>query len=184
MDKPPVTVCALVAALGLGLAALAASHAAEHAHAHGVVRLNVAIEAGAIALQLEAPLDSLVGFEHAPRTAEQKQAVQRMFERFGTPQSLFGFVPAAQCTLKSSSAESDALKADAANPAKGGDEHADLDGNFVFECKQLDTVDSIDVSGLLAAFPRISRIDAIVVGPRAQLKRVLKRPEKILRWGR
>jgi len=184
MDKPTVTFCAQVVALALALTALAASLAAEHAHAHGVVQLNVAIEAGTIALQLEAPLDSLVGFEHAPRTAEQKQAVQQMFELFKAPQSLFGFAPAAQCALKSSSAESDALMADGAKPTKGGDEHADLDGSFVFDCKQLDAVDAIDLSGLLAAFPRISRIDAIVLGPRAQLKRVLKRPEKILRWGR
>jgi hypothetical protein len=184
MDRPLPASRTLFIAVALGLALHVTARAAEHAHVHGAVNLNVAIEASHVTLQLEAPLDSLVGFEHAPRTAEQKQAAQQMFERFNTPQSLFGFAPGAQCTLTSSSAESAALQAGAGEAAKGGEEHADLDGSFVFDCKQVKAIDSIDLSGLLAAFPRINRIDAVVVAPGVQAKRVVKRPEAILRWGR
>jgi len=184
MDRALAVIRALLVAATLGLALHVTARGAEHAHVHGAVNLNVAIEGNRVTLLLEAPLDSLVGFEHAPRTAEQKQAVQRMFERFNAPQPLFGFAPAAQCTLTSSSAESDALKAGAGEAAKGGEEHADLDGTFVFDCRQVKAIDSIDLSGLLAAFARINRIDAVVVAPGVQAKRVVKRPEAILRWGR
>jgi len=184
MDRPLPLIRPLFAAATLGLALHVTARGAEHAHVHGAVNLNVAIEGNRVTLLLEAPLDSLVGFEHAPRTAEQKQAVQRMFERFKASQSLFGFAPAAQCTLKSGSAESEALKTNVSEAAKGSEEHADLDGSFVFDCKQMKGVDSIDLSGLLAAFTRISRIDAVVVAPGVQAKRVVKRPETILRWGR
>jgi len=184
MDRTLAVFRALFVAATFGLALHVIARGAEHAHVHGAVNLNVAIEGKHVTLQLEAPLDSLVGFEHAPRTDEQKQAVQGMFERFDAPQSLFGFAPAARCTLKSGSAESDALKAGAGEPTKGGEEHADLDGSFVFECEQVKAVDSIDLSGLLAAFTRISRIDAVVVAPGVQAKRVVKRPEAILRWRR
>jgi len=185
MDKPVLPrACALALALGVApsLVSLAAEH--QHAHVHGVVVLGVAIDANTVTLQLEAPLDNLVGFEHAPRTEAQKKAVGAMFERLKAPQRLFGFAPAAQCELQSSSAESEALRAGAAEGTAGGEEHADLDGSFVFACKQAAAVDSIDLSGLLAAFPRIARIDAAIAAPTGQFKRVLKRPDRTLRWRR
>ena len=175
---------ALALAISLGSSMLVATRAAEPAHVHGVVQLNAAIEAGVVTLQIEAPLDSLVGFEHAPRTAAQKQAAQAMLDRFNAPQSLFGLPAAAQCSLRTHSAESEALKSDAAKPSTGAEEHADLDGSFVFECKQAGAIDSIDLGGLLAAFPRIVRVEAVVVAPGVQVKRVVTRPDKTLRWGR
>jgi hypothetical protein len=169
--------------LALGLCALHAVPAAEHAHVHGIVSLNVAIEGNTVTLQLEAPLNSLVGFEHAPRTDAQKQAVKAMLERFKSPQALFGLSPAAACTLKHSSAESAALKPDTGAKPAGADEHGDLDADIEFDCAQAAVLRSIDLSGLLAAFPRIRRIDAQVVSPAGQFKRTLRRPEKTLRWG-
>ena len=141
-----------IALLVFGLATTATPRAAEHAHKHGVVSLNVAVEASSISLQMEAPLDSLVGFEHAPRSSAQSQAVQAMFERINSPQKLFGVDAAGECTLKSHSAKSDALKQDGAKKADGADEHADLDVSVEFDCKWASAVRSIDLSGLLAAF--------------------------------
>jgi hypothetical protein len=188
MERLTFVMRALAGALMVAILLPTVARAAERAHAHGVVYLNVAVDAGTVTLALEAPLDSLVGFEHAPRTAAQKKAVQAMLEKFKAPQSLFALPPAAQCSLKTSSTESDALGADDGKPAKAqaksGAEHADLDGNFVFECKQGGAVDSIDLGGLLTAFPRISRVDAVIVTPSAQFKRALKRSQKVLRWGR
>jgi hypothetical protein len=173
-----------IALLVFGLAATATPRAAEHAHQHGVVSLNVAVEASSISLQMEAPLDSLVGFEHAPRNSAQSQAVQAMFERINSPQKLFGVDAAGECTLKSHSAESDALKQDGVKKADGADEHADLDVSVKFDCKRASAVRSVDLSGLLAAFPRIQRIDAQIASPAGQFKQSLRRPNKVLRWGR
>ncbi|MGB0128732.1 MAG: DUF2796 domain-containing protein [Rhodocyclaceae bacterium] len=41
---------------------------AQHAHEHGVAKLDVASDGGALAINVESPLDNRVGFEHAPRT--------------------------------------------------------------------------------------------------------------------
>ena len=43
-----------------------------HAHVHGAVQLDVAVDGPTLTLTLEAPLDSVVGFERAPRTAAEK----------------------------------------------------------------------------------------------------------------
>ena len=182
MEKRLFVACTHLLMQTFGVALAAGAHAAEHAHVHGVVTLNVAVEANQVSLQIEAPLDSLVGFEHAPRTAAQKQAVRTMFDRFAAPQSLVELKPAAQCTLENSSAESDALSAAAAGkPAADGD-HADLDATLQFGCKQAASLRSIDVAGLLGAFPRIVRIEAQIASPAGQFKRTLKRPDTLLRW--
>ena len=172
-----------IALLVFGLATTAAPRAAEHAHKHGVVSLKVAVEASSISLQMEAPLDSLVGFEHAPRNSAQSQAVQAMFERINSPQKLFGVDAAGERTLKSHSAKSDALNRMAAKKADRADEHADLDVSVEFDCKRASAVRSVDLSGLLAAFPRIQRIDAQIASPAGQFSRVCDDPTRP-RWGR
>ncbi len=173
-----------IALLAISIATTFTPHAAGQTHQHGAVSLNVAVEASSISLQMEAPLDSIVGFEHPPRNTAQSQAVQAMFERFKTPQKLFGLDAAGECTLKSHSAESDALKQGGAGKADGANEHADLDVRVEFDCKRASAVRSVDLSGLLAAFPRIQRIDAKIASPAGQFKVSLRRPNEVLRWGR
>ena len=51
------------------------ANAAGKAHVHGIAKLDVAVEATKITVQLESPLDNLLGYERAPRTdAERRQA--------------------------------------------------------------------------------------------------------------
>lgn len=57
-----------VAALACITLAPAAAQHQHHAHTHGVVTLGVAVDQSTITLELSAPLESLVGFERAPRT--------------------------------------------------------------------------------------------------------------------
>ena len=182
MGKRLFVACMPLIVRTLGVALAAGAHAAEHAHVHGVVTLNVAVDANQVSVQIEAPLDSLVGFEHAPRTAAQKQAVQTMFDRFAAPQSLVELAPTAQCTLAKSSAVSDALSAAADRKPSADEDHADLDATLEFGCKQAVSLRSIDVAGLLQAFPRIVRIEAQIASPAGQFKRTLKRPDTLLRW--
>jgi hypothetical protein len=59
---------AICVAMALVLTSPAAVLAQEHAHVHGLVSLNVAVDGRILTVQLEAPLDSLLGFEHRPRT--------------------------------------------------------------------------------------------------------------------
>ena len=59
----------------LALLAVPVGAAAQHAHEHGRLRLAIAIDGEQLSIALEAPLDSLVGFERAPRTdAERRSA--------------------------------------------------------------------------------------------------------------
>ena len=148
---------------------------AGHAHEHGAVKLDIAIEAGKVSLQLETPLDSLIGFERAPRTDAERQRVAAMVARLRAADTLFTFDPAAGCTLAGVELVSAPLKLGKAEPPAAGDEHADLDGDFAFDCKDSSKLSFIDV-GLFKAFAGMQRITVQVAMPKGQLKRTLTRP--------
>lgn len=66
-------------------------------HQHDLARLRIALEGNLLSLWLLAPLDGLVGFETAPRTARQRQAVKDLAARLHQPQTIFVPPAAAQC---------------------------------------------------------------------------------------
>ena len=86
------------------LAAGAHDHGHEHAqsHVHGAVQLEVALDGPTLSIALEAPLDSILGFERAPRTASEKQAAQDALTAL-RGNALFAPDAAAGCTPASAS---------------------------------------------------------------------------------
>ena len=152
---------------------IAPAHAAGHAHVHGVARLDVAIEPTRIVLQLNSPLDNLLGFERAPRTDDERKQAAAVVDRLRKP-DLFQADPAAGCTLKSVSLSSAALKLGNPDPAEEEAGHADIDGTFELACQDATAAKFIDVG--LFQFARMQRVQIQVVTPRAQFKRDLQRP--------
>jgi hypothetical protein len=156
--------------------------AAPHAHEHGAVKLDVAIDGAALTIGLEAPLDSLIGFERAPRNDKERRAADEGLTRLRSGAGLFSADAAAQCTLVKVEVQAPVLdpgtKA-SAKTAEAKDEHADLDATFEYKCAQPQLLRTLDV-GLFDAFKRIQRIDVQVAGPKGQLKSTLKRPARIV----
>jgi len=164
----------------LGIAATAA--AKEGAHVHGLVRLDVAIDGKRLTVQLEAPLDSLLGFEHRPRTAAQKQAADALLKQMNDGAKMIRPEGAASCKSTKTTVESEALQS--ANPVDGkNEEHADLDASFEFACEQPDKLTFIEIE-FFDAFKRIQKIEVQVAGAKGQSKQTLKRPDKMLRLRR
>lgn len=64
----------LLAILGV---AVSAGAVAGEAHEHGKVALTLAIEAGNVEVSWRSPAVNLVGFEHQPKTPEEKQKVEQ-----------------------------------------------------------------------------------------------------------
>ena len=152
-----------------------ATQAQGKAHEHGAARLDVAVEAGKLSLQLEAPLDSLFGFERAPRTDVERKRVDAAVARLKAAESLFRPDSAGGCTLASVELASSVLELGRSAPARGNSEHADLDAAIEFQCKDAARLGFID-SDLFVAFANLQRLDVQVATPKGQLKRTLKRP--------
>lgn len=176
--RSSVALLLVSAVLGCG-AALAAGK-----HAHGEARLDVSIDGPVLVLKLAAPLDSLLGFERAPRNDAERARVQAL------AQTLRGgamFVPtaAARCRLErvelSSPVLAPELLGESGAAAGKADDHADLDGSFVYRCEDAKALVSVDVM-LFDHFKRLRRIDAQVAGPKGQLAPRLTSKSRQIRW--
>ena len=154
----------------LALALLAATGAwAGKPHVHGAATLDVALDQKRLTLSLETPLDGLLGFERAPRTAAERQAADQAIATLRAADTLFTTDPAAGCRLASVELVSAALKLGAA-PAGQDDGHADLDADVAFDCVQPPRFVEV---GLFRAFPRIKRLDVQTATPAGQRKLAL-----------
>lgn len=164
----------LLAAAGLAPPVLAQGHA----HAHGVIRLDVALEPGSLSLHFELPADSVVGFERAPRTEAEKKALADARQKLANAAALVGLDAAAGCVPEGAPSVKSPLFE--ATPAAAG-EHADVDAGYSWRCRQATVLKVLDLQGLLAAFPRIQRVEVQVAGPGGQLKQTLKRPQALVK---
>jgi Protein of unknown function (DUF2796) len=176
--------CKAVAVFALalpGTAALAAP--AGHAHEHGAVKLDIGIEPGKVSIAMESPLDNLLGFERAPRNDAERKRADAAVAKLKAADTLFGFDAAAGCTLAGVELVSAPLKLGKGEAQAPGDEHADLDGDFAFDCKDVSKITAIDV-GLFKAFSGMQRIDIQVATPSGQRKRTLTRPAARFLLGR
>jgi hypothetical protein len=142
---------------------------------HGVAQLDIAVESGTITLQLEIPLDSLLGFERAPRGVAEARRAETAIAALKAADALFRFTPGAGCTSSSVELRSTALKLGSPDPAEAHEGHADLDATYVFKCTDAAKATGIDV-GLFDAFIRMQSLKVEVVTAKAQFKRDLKRP--------
>jgi hypothetical protein len=148
------------------------AHAAGKAHVHGIAKLDVAVEATKITVQLESPLDNLLGYERAPRTDAERKQADAMVARLKAGDAMFRIDPAAQCTLGKVELASSALKLGQPDPSEEG--HADIDGTFEFNCVDAAKAAFIDVG--LFEYKRLQRLEVQVAASKGQFKRDLKRP--------
>jgi hypothetical protein len=162
----------LIAAVAAGAAA-----AAPHAHQHGAVRLAVAIDGAQLSIAMEAPLESLLGFERAPRNDAERRAATELLTRLrsGTA-ALFQPTGAAQCALVQAEVRAAVLEP-APKAAAAEDDHADLDADYTFKCAQPGQLRTLEL-GLFDAFKRLRRIEVQVAGPKGQHKLTLERPAR------
>jgi hypothetical protein len=156
------------------LLALGATHVAAHEerHVHGTVRLDVAVEGGKLTIQLVAPLDSLLGFEHRPRTDAQRKAAAALLEQMKDVRVVARPDTNAQCSLAESRVASDALAPERPGSMAQDGEHADLDATYEFTCAQPHNLRKLDIA-LFDRFKRIRRVEARVAGAKVQSGRVL-----------
>ena len=152
--------------------------AAGPAHEHGVARLDVAVDAGRVSIELQTPLDNLLGFERAPRTDAEREKVAVALARLRAAATLFRIDANAGCTLAKVELVSAALELGSAAPVVG--EHAELSGRFDFRCSQGARAGFVEV-GLFEAFPALRRIELQLSVPRGQMQATLRRPDSRVR---
>ena len=165
------------------------------AHVHGRATLEVAIEGGSVQISLDSPLDSLLGFERAPRTEKERQSVREMSRKLRQSDHAFVFPPQSQCRLDSvqlesavieqsllaAGSDSNAVKDRDKSSVNSPDVHSELSATWHFQCAAPESLQGVKVS-LFQYFPSLKRIDAAVVGPKGQSRTRLSPKSNQLKW--
>lgn len=142
---------------------------AQGAHVHGQADLRLVKEGSTLLLEFESPLDSLAGFEHAPATDAQREALIQAGRLLHDAASLFVLPEAAGCVLQEVQMEmpySEQL-ADHDHDHDHGDGHHDVYAVYQFECATAAAATELRV-GLFDAFSRIERIRVQTVSETGQ----------------
>jgi hypothetical protein len=159
--------------ISMVLAALLAAPVRAHkAHEHGVARLDVAVAGNSITVTLDTPLDSIVGFERAPRNDAERARVAKAEASLREAAQLFVFDAAAGCTAGKVELKAPVLGWGGAPPAKETG-HADLEASWEFSCRDAGKARAME-HGLFAAFVPLKRVNVQVAGPRGQVQAVLR----------
>lgn len=165
---------AIAAALFAAAPILSAQAQQQHAHVHGQLKLDVAVDGPTVVIDMESPLDNIVGFERAPKTDAEKKTVEDAVAQLRAADKLFIVDPAANCKLGPVDLRSGALGLGNPDPAEPVG-HADLDATFSFNCTNAAAAKFIDVN-LFGSFKGLRQIDSQIATAQGQFKRQLKRP--------
>lgn len=175
MKKKIIAVAMIFMSLGI--------HAhGNKAHVHGHARMQVAVEGNEIFVDWQAPMDSMAGFEHAPRDEKQRQAVKKVEDQFRSPGKMFIPTAAAKCTAQPAEVKFPFKAYSGTGSAHEGKEvHSDLEAAIRFECENPAALNGMELK-LFDVFARLQRVDVQTIGPRGQSAARLTPKQRRLQW--
>ena len=125
-------------------------------HEHGHVELKVAIDGDTLLMELEAPGENIVGFEHAATTDEQKSAVEAASAQLKDADAVIVLPAAAGCTLASAKSELH----------QEGDHNA-FEASYSYTCSDIGKLASFSTK-LFTLYPSIKEIEVQYATPGGQ----------------
>lgn len=165
-------------------------------HVHGLSTLNLVLEGRELAVELFGPANNFIGFEHQPRTDEQRSLLDQALARLADPATLMELPAAAACTLIQT--EVTPPDFDAAHAHTGADDHqhghdhgheheqgvhSDIAASWLFECSTPAQLASLPVH-VFRHFPLTEEIQANLITPEGQTRQVLSAERSTLRLPR
>ncbi|WP_296810133.1 DUF2796 domain-containing protein [Thiocapsa sp.] len=138
----------------------------QGAHVHGIAHMTLAAEGEKVLIELTSPAASLIGFERAPRTDEERATLMLAKENLMAGDAMIRLNMEAGCRLET--AEIDAGFADAGqsqaaehahdhDAGHGEDGHADFIVRYSFACDRPEALSSAAL-GLFSGFPALERV--------------------------
>lgn len=184
-----ITVGLLASSVPLTGTAQEAAHREVGAHVHGEAEISIVLDGKQLTIELHSPLFNILGFEHAPSTADERTVAAAASRSLSNSLLVAAPSPAALCKLVSSDAALPfADHDDHGQHGKDGhhDEHddahrhSDIVVSYVFDCAQRDRLTQVDITAL-GTFPRIKTADVVFLGPNTQRSRKLDAASSVFR---
>lgn len=134
-------------------------------HEHGKVTFNVALEGKLLVVELDAPADNVIGFEHAPRTDAEKAKVRDQAAWLQAGKGLIAFPAAAACRFQEAKLD--------APTWKEGETHADYEVRLTYQCDQPQRLEWLQLS-LLGGLHEVHEARVNLVTPARQGSETVK----------
>lgn len=164
-------------------------------HVHGEVLLNLVLEANRLDVEMISPAMNITGFEHAPSTEEEQQAIKKAVALLGDTGNLLALPDAALCvpgpaTIETSlmdehagSHESDADHEQHGEHDHDGEHagHAEFHVTHRMECENAAAIDSITFE-LFSHFPGVEKARVQWIHGQRQGAAILEPEKRLLRF--
>ena len=178
--RPLIAIAACLAAFAAPSAGALAAEGEHKPHVHGESKLRLAVEGSILEIELESPAHDIVGFEHMPKTAAQRDAVKRAVAALGNGEALFRLSPGAGCKLREAEVETPLAEAgehghEEHKEGEHADEevHSEFHAHYRFRCAEPGRLEAAEVM-LFESFPRMEEIELGAVLPGGQRAKTLK----------
>lgn len=126
-------------------------HSEHEAHEHGHASLNIAIEEASLLLEFKAPAADIVGFEHAPQTAAEKQQLDAALATLHQADNVVDLGKNAGCQLQQ-------VKVQHHLDDKASTAHGDIEASYVYSCQSPTELNAITLT-LFKHFASLQDID-------------------------
>ena len=148
----------------------------KDSHEHGAANVMLAMEGEKLQLNFEVPSESLIGFEHFPKSQDQRWYFNEAIKTLLEPSKLFSIPADAECLLVGINVSQSLFAAKDEHGHEEKDEHgheekdehghdesdkseihSEFSSKYHWNCEHLDEIDSIGTQ-LMNIFPRIEEI--------------------------
>ena len=147
----------MILATGVAGAATAPRHPSG-VHLPGVARLTIAAAGSGVVVELTGPAVTLIGFEHAPVTADERATLRLAKENLKTGDAMIRFNTNAGCRLIAARVDAHLTDNRHGNSRSHGDGgQSDMTASYRFNCDQPERLDSAAL-GLFSGFPALQRV--------------------------
>jgi hypothetical protein len=173
--------------LSISFNVLAEASRQKDSHEHGAANLKIALEGEKIQVEFEVPSESLIGFEHFPKSESNRENFSNAIKILSDPSRLFAMSREGECLLvgmnisQSLFSNEEEHGHDDSEDEHGKDEseeehghddsedehghdqsekseiHSEFKSNYSWNCQHLDEIDSIGTQ-LMTVFPKIEEI--------------------------
>ena len=141
----------------------------KDSHEHGAAIIKMVMEDEKLQVEFEVPSESLIGFEHFPKSQSNREKFNEAIKILSDPSKFFSKPIKAECLLvgmnvsQSLFSNEEEHGHDESEEEHGHDEsekseiHSEFKSNYYWNCQHLDEIDSIGTQ-LMTFFPRIEEI--------------------------
>ena len=165
--------------------ATAANGKSGHVHHHGRGTLDMAADGQLLRANLTLPAHDVLGFEHAPTTNKEKQAVKvakQTLVKGWSQQVQLAASWACQWTMRSAVFPGDHQEKHKHSGRSHADHHSDIQVEAQAQCAKPVSGGSVDLSGLFKAFPKVRSLQAQYLDEKQQRGVVLTKKSSLMKF--